>query len=205
MWIWGKLTGWGVGGYVRTVEVERWRVFDMWWWVVHVWKRSQDIEGLTILAQWTDYFLCSTACLCAAACHCINWLFLYQCYMGQCCPSVLWHNRYLKWLWLYVCSLPFSSATLDLCTVLAPVGVGHSNHDIDINIDIAIHNMAFFNYNTKLIITVFRIATREGSLGAWNAVHVHISHGFSLKNLFSIFRKYTANVILSQYIEQKPC
>ena len=27
------------------------------------------------------------------------------------------------------------SATLDFCNVLAPVGVVHSNHDIDIDID----------------------------------------------------------------------
>ena len=33
-----------------------------------------------------------------------------------------------------ICSLSFYSATLDLSTVLAPVGVVHSTHDIDIGL-----------------------------------------------------------------------
>ena len=36
----------------------------------------------------------------------------------------------------YLYLLSFFSATLDFCNVLAPVGVVHSNHDIDIDIDI---------------------------------------------------------------------
>ena len=34
----------------------------------------------------------------------------------------------------YLYLLSFFSATLDFCNVLAPVGVVHSNHDIDIDI-----------------------------------------------------------------------
>ena len=51
-----------------------------WWSVLmclysdHVGMRSQDIDGLTILTQWTDYFV--SHCLCAADCLCI--ILLYQ-------------------------------------------------------------------------------------------------------------------------------
>ena len=38
----------------------------------------------------------------------------------------------------YLYLLSFFSTTLDFCNVLAPVGVVHSNHDIDIDIDIDI-------------------------------------------------------------------